>query len=187
MTGRVTLGKIGELEVTAGPSAAGGFLLLWALLSFTGLTVLRTKPGEALKVGFLGTTLHFLSELWHQTGHARAAGQTGFPMSGVHLCGLLGTSIYPPDEPPLPAETHIARALGGPKASALLAAVGGLAAIASRPFGRLPFLITAFFALENLLVFFLGAFLPMPFMETDGAIIGRYLLQHRRRQIALVR
>jgi hypothetical protein len=81
----------------------------------------------------------------------------------------------------LPDETHIARALGGPQASAFLAAAGGIVVVAARPFGRLPYLIASFFALENLLVFFLGAFLPMPFMDTDGEIIGRYLLKSRKR------
>ena len=64
-----------------------------------------------------------------QLGHARAAEQVGYPMEGVHLWGVLGTSVYPTDEPELPAEVHVERALGGPKASAVLAvAAGGVAA-----------------------------------------------------------
>jgi hypothetical protein len=185
MKGHYSLGKIGDLEITAGRSAAGGFVLLWVILSALGLKAFRLKPGAALAGGLLATTLHFLSELWHQAGHARAAERTGYPMEGVRLWGVLGASIYPTGEPPLPGEIHVERALGGPRASALLAVAGGLLAVAIRPVGGIAHMIASLFAFENLFVFTLGAFLPLPFMETDGAVIRRYLRSHRKRMVII--
>ncbi len=185
MSKRYPLGRIAQLDITAAPSAAGGFALLWAAMSLLGWKLFRLKPAAALTGGLLATALHFLSELWHQGGHARAARQTGHPMTGVHLIGILGASIYPRDEPPLPAELHVHRALGGPRASAVLAAQAGLLTLATRRMGGVPFMLAALMALENLFIFTLGAFLPMPFMETDGST----LLRHReglRKQMVVI-
>ena len=162
--------------ISAAPSAGGGALLLAAAFGLVGRRLFRLSPAEAVAGGVLAAALHFLSELWHQKGHARAATRTGYPMTGVRLWGVLGTSLYPPDEPELPDEIHVARALGGPRASAGLAGAGALVAALAWPAGGVARMVSSLFALENLLVFTLGAFLPMPFMETDGATI----LRHRR-------
>lgn len=183
MNERYSLGKIGKLNVTADPSAAGSFFLLWPLFSIIGLKFFRLKPGAALAGGLLSAALHFVSEMWHQMGHARAAESAGYPMEGVHLWGVLGTSVYPPDEPQLPAEIHVERALGGPRASALLAAAGGLLALVTRPISGLATTVATLLALENLLVFTLGAFLPLPFLETDGTTLKRYRDSHRKRMV----
>jgi hypothetical protein len=185
MDERYRLRKIGNLELTADRSAVGGFLLLWALFGALGLKAFRLKPGAALTGGLLGAALHFLSELWHQSGHARAAAATGYPMAGVRLWGVLGASVYPPDEPELPGEIHVRRALGGPQASVWLAVAGGLLALVTRPTGGIAHMISLLFALENALIFTLGAFLPMPFMETDGGTIQRYWRSHRKRMIVV--
>ena len=84
-----------RLAISAAPSAIGGAAVLLALFSLLGRRVFRLSPGAALAGGALATALHFASELWHQSGHARAAAQTGYPMSGVRLWGALGTSLYP--------------------------------------------------------------------------------------------
>lgn len=185
MDKRFRLGEMGQLEVTSSRSTAGGFLLLWALFSAIGLKLFRLRPGAALVGGFLGSLLHFLSELWHQVGHAHAAEQTGFPMEGVHLWGVLGTSVYPVDEPELPGEVHVRRALGGPKASAVLAVAGWLLALATWPVRGIAFMIALLFALENTFIFYLGAFIPLPFMETDGETIRRYWRTHRGRNLVV--
>lgn len=185
MSKRYSLGKVDHLELTAAPSAAAGLALLWAALSLLGWKLFRLKPAAALTGGLLAAVFHFLSELWHQAGHARAARQTGYPMTGVHLLGILGASIYPRDEPPLPDEIHIQRALGGPRASALLAVAGGLLTLATRRAGGVPFMLAALMALENLFVFTLGAFLPLPFMETDGGTLLRHRDGLRRRMIVI--
>ena len=174
-----------RLAISAAPSAGGGALLLWAVFGFIGRRFFRLSPGVALAGGALAAALHFVSELWHQSGHARAAAATGYPMTGVHLWGLLGTSLYPPDEPELPGEVHARRALGGPRASVWFAAVGGLLALATRPIGGLAHMVSTLFALENLLIFSLGAFVPLPFMETDGTTLLRYRHVHRPRRVII--
>jgi hypothetical protein len=185
MNEQYKLGKIGKLDLTADRTAAAGFLLLWAIFSVLGLKIFRLKPGAALTGGLLGAALHFLSELWHQSGHARAAEQTGYPMESVRLWGVLGASVYPTDEPDLPGEIHVRRALGGPKASAWLAVAGGALALITRPMGGIAHMIASIFALENAVIFTVGAFIPMPFMETDGETIRRYWRSHRKRMIVV--
>ncbi len=170
----------GRLAISAAPSAVGGAIGLLAVFTLLGRWVFRLRPGAALAGGALATALHFISELWHQSGHARAAAQTGYPMSGVHLWGVLGTSLYPPDEPELPGEVHARRALGGPRASAWFAAAGGLVALATRPIGGVAHMVSTLFALENLLIFSVGALFPLPFMETDGGTLRRH--RHPRRK-----
>jgi hypothetical protein len=187
MNERFRLGKVGRLEITAGRSAAAGFLLLWALFMAVGLRLFRLRPGAAFGGGLLAAGLHFLSELWHQTGHARAAERTGYPMDGVHFWGVLSTSVYPADEPPLTAEIHVERALGGPRASAVAALLSTALAVAAWPSGGVAAMLTVLLALENVLVFSLGALLPLPFpfLETDGVILRRYLHNHRRHMVTV--
>ena len=169
-----------RLAISAAPSAVGGAAALLVVFSLLGRRVFGLRPGPALAGGALATALHFVSELWHQSGHARAAAHTGYPMSGVHLWGVLGTSLYPPDEPELPSEVHARRALGGPRASAVFAVAGGLVALATRPIGGVAHMVSTLFALENLLVFSAGALVPLPFMETDGGTLRRH--RHPRRE-----
>lgn len=165
------LGTAFGLAVAARPTAVFASLGLWALLSLGAAALLRLPAAQAVVGGLLATLLHWLGELWHQLGHARAARQTGYPMSGVLFHWLIGLSQYPADEPPLPAEVHIRRALGGPKANLLLAVPVGLLAWLL-PGGRLPFYLALLFFLENAFVFGLGAFLPLGF--TDGSTLLRW-------------
>ena len=185
MNNRYPLGQVGRLSVSASPSAAGGGLLLLVLFTLLGRIVFRLRPGAALTGGLLATALHFFSEMWHQSGHARAAENTGYPMTGVHFWGVLATSLYPSDEPELPGEIHVARAWGGPRASVWFAAVGALVALATRPLGGIAHMVSALFALENTLVFTLGALVPLPFLETDGVILQRYQRDHRKRMVTI--
>lgn len=185
MRQRFPLGSMGRYKITAEPSAAGGFLVLWLVFGLVGKKFFRLSAPAALIGGLLAVLIHFLSELWHQAGHARAAESAGHPMEGVHLWGVLGTSLYPRDEPPLTPETHVERALGGPRASAWLAATAALFIPLARRLGGIPYMLTSLTALENLAVFTLGAFLPLPFMETDGTILQRYRNEHRRRMVTI--
>jgi hypothetical protein len=136
-------------------------------VSLLDLTLLPAAFGSLLAVG-----LHWLGELWHQKGHALAARRVGYPMDGVRLWTLLGASLYPRDEPTLPADIHIQRALGGPIASFVLILIALLLLLVVRPTGGVPLLLAQFFLLENIFVFFLGAFLPLGF--TDGSTLLRY-------------
>ena len=40
-------------------------------------------------------------------------------------------------------------------------------------------------ALENLLIFSVGAFLPLPFLETDGTTLRRQRQAHRKRMVVI--
>lgn len=170
------LGRIAGLRITAKPSAIVGSLLLWATLAAIG-AALGLAPATALAAGLAATALHWLSSLAHHLGHSWAARRTGYPMIGVRLWGVLGSSIYPRDEPALPAAVHMRRALGGPLASLLLTLVAAGLALALRPAGGAAWLVALFFFAENLLVYTGQVLLPLGF--NDGATL---LYWWRRRQ-----
>jgi hypothetical protein len=66
-----------------------------------------------------------------------------------------------------------------------LAAAGAALALMTRPTGGIAHMLASLFALENALIFTVGAFVPMPFMETDGGTIRRYRRSHRKRMIVV--
>lgn len=185
MKRRMTIGYLDEVKITVEPSAAVGFIVLSAAIGHVARHWFRLRPPQAIAGGILAAAIHLLSEFWHQLGHARAARRTGYPMRGIHFFTILGASRYPRDEPVLPPDIHITRALGGPQASLLLAAVSGVLALLLRPFGGLLAFLATFTALDNLLVFVLGALTPNPFLETDGVTILRHLQRGRPQRIVL--
>lgn len=164
----VTL-QISGLELRVKPSAIATALLITGGFAAVLNKLFKFRPLTAVAGGVLVTQIHYFSELWHQLGHARAAEMTGFPMKGVTLVGPIGKSVYPSNEGLLPAPTHIQRAVGGPIFSILLTLVSGLLALATRPLGGLPLFLATFTFLDNLLVFVIGAMLPLGF--TDGSTI----------------
>ena len=112
----------------------------------------------------------------HQLGHAWAARRTGYPMSGVRfgVLGILAAAVYPPDEPALPAKTHIRRALGGPIFSAWLSSIAFILILMTiRTAAPLWQFVLWFFFLENLFVMTLQVFIPLGF--NDGATIWHWL------------
>jgi Zn-dependent protease len=179
------IGKISGLNITIENSAFAGGVGLFLIYTFLGKLFFRLPARPSIAGGLFATLLHFISELWHQLGHARAAKHTGYPMQAIHLWGILGTSIYPTDEPVLPPEIHIRRALGGPKASIKAAVAGGLMALIMRPLSGVVYMLSLLFAFENLLIFTIGAFLPLKIIETDGTVLLRQRQQLRRRSIVI--
>ena len=148
------------MKILARRTAVIGFFLLWLILSLIGWLGLNLGMGTAVFTALIATLLHFLGEFWHQLGHAWAARRTGWPMSGVMFIWVLAASLYPRDEPELPARVHVRRALGGPAASLLLAIAMGLIVWVIRPYNTPTDYLALFFFLDNLFVFTLGAFLP---------------------------
>lgn len=168
----VSLGKFAGLHLTAEPSALVAFLLVWVSLAALGLGWLNLALGQAIVGGLVAAALHWDGELIHNLGHAWAARRTGFPMKGVHFWGVLGTSVYPRNEPELPKGLHIRRALGGPLASLGWTVILGITAYLAYPLGGAARWVSLFAFLDNLFIFTLGAFLPLPF--TDGGTLLRF-------------
>lgn len=110
------------LRVSAMPSAGVGVAALAALTLTLTWGGLGLPPLTAVLVTLAGLVMHWSSEFLHNLGHAFFARRVGWPMTGIRFWGVLATSVYPPHEPDLPASVHIARALGGPFASALVSA-----------------------------------------------------------------
>lgn len=167
---RINLGRIASLKLSADTSALVTALLLWLLFAIFGLWLLNRSLLAALLGGLGAVLLHYASEIWHQLGHATAARSTGHPMVGINLWGPLSSSIYPPDEPPLPRNSHIRRALGGPLASLVLTVIALIPVLFLMVNSTLWWL-ALFLLADNLLVFTLGSFLPLGF--TDGSTLLR--------------
>ncbi len=143
-------------------------VLLWVLLLAMG-RALGLDWSAALGFSLAATAIHWFSEFWHHFGHWVAGKAAGYPMNGLLLVYVLAVGRYPQDEPPLPARTHIQRALGGPLASLLLTLAAGALAGRLWPGGGAGAYVAAFAFLDNLLVFTLGALLPLGF--TDGSTL----------------
>jgi hypothetical protein len=173
MAGEIKLGRFAGLSLSAMPSAIIGTLVLWVVLSAIGIALLRVDWPKAIGGGLIAALLHQASEIVHQLGHSWAARQTGYPMTGIRLWGLLSTSVYPPDEPALPATIHIRRALGGPMTSLLVSILAGIFLYALRDRDGVARWIALFFFLDNLLTFTLGSCLPLGF--TDGSTLLHWL------------
>jgi hypothetical protein len=169
--------KIGGLFLIITPSAVIASAVLWVILVLAAVYLFNIGWIAAVFGGLLAVGLHWLGELWHQKGHAVAARRTGYPMDGVRLWFVLGASLYPRDEPEVSADVHIQRALGGPIASFILVLIAAVLLLLVSPSGGLPQLLAQFFLLENIFVFFLGAFLPLGF--TDGSTLLRYWPERR--------
>jgi hypothetical protein len=167
----IKLGRLAGLEISAAPSAVIGSLVLWLGLSGIAVGLLHLPLGEALIGALAATALQWISDTLHQLGHARAARQTGHAMIGIRCWGVLSSSLYPADEPTLPAAIHIRRALGGPTASALVTLVAAaiLVAMQMAGVGGTLWWLALYFFLINLFEFTLGSFLPLGF--TDGSTL----------------
>jgi hypothetical protein len=161
------IGRLFGLELSFVPSALAGWAFLWVFFGLLGRLIFHRGVLVSIAGGAVLVALHILSEILHNVGHAVAARRTGYPMTGLRMWGIFGTSVYPEDEGQLPARVHIRRAVGGPVGSATAAAATGVMAAATAVvlprFTWIPLL----FFLDNLLVFFLGNFVPVGFNDAS--------------------
>jgi hypothetical protein len=165
------LGTIYGVKITARPSAIIASIALWAIATEVATTFFHASHAAGIVQGLIVTLIHWLSDLLHQLGHAIAARSTGYPMSGLRLWFLLSAGLYPLDEPELPARTHVRRALGGPLMSLIVTSAAGVIAWLMSSAGSPYAWIAVFAFLDNMLIFTLGAFLPLGF--TDGSTLLR--------------
>ena len=175
-----SLGRWSGVYFEATPAALAGSLLLWGAFTAAARRVTRLAMPAAAGLGAAATLIHWSSDVAHQLGHFLAGRSAGFPLERLRAHGVLVASFYPRDEPELPPETHIRRALGGAPVSLLLALLGWLSWRAIPPHARAARFLSAVVALHNFFVLFLGAFLPLSW--TDGGALIRWTRELRWRR-----
>jgi len=163
------------LRTSATPLGLASALLLALVTGGLAAWALPLALGPAALAGLLSALLMFTSEWLHQWGHARAARQVGYPMTGMNFFFIFAASQYPADEPELSARLHIRRALGGWWVNVVLGAALMPVAFYLWPGGGVLAWVSACLAVWNFFVVGLGALIPLyqPF-ETDGGTILRY-------------
>ena len=145
-----------------------GLILLVIMVGFKDIGF-----GSAFFGALVGAILHYGLIILHQTGHAIAARQTGYPMAFTRSFWLLSASVYPRDEPELPAEVHIKRALGGQYFSFPIFLIAVVVAQAILPDHSVKGVLAVFFLIDAGMFTFV-ALLPTPFIELDGTTIMRW-------------
>lgn len=173
MSKNIPLGRIAGLNMRAKPSALVALAAMWGLLALAAIKLFKLKPPTAVLTGFLATLFHIVNEIIHHLGHARAADLTGYRMQGVTFAGPIASSVYPSDEPILQPDIHIQRALGGPIFSAVWTAVLAVFALVLKPLGGPAWYLALFVLADNVLIFNIGALLPLGF--TDGSTLLEWL------------
>jgi len=170
------LGTLAGLQLTATRSTLIGSIGLGVIAIGLMAVAFNIPIGSALLGGVIVVILRWFSDLVHQLGHAWAARRTGYPMLGVRFgtWGVFSTSIYPPDEPALPAKIHIRRAVGGPIFSAWLSAMAFLVILMTiRDADAMWAFVLRFFFLDNFFVMTLQVFIPLSF--NDGGTIWHWV------------
>jgi hypothetical protein len=165
----IPLGRVAGIPVTATRSAIITWVALGIALALVDADVVGRSLVAAVLGGIVGVVLHALSLLGHDLGHAVAAQQVGYPMERIRYWGPLSSTLYPEDEPSLPAAIHLRRALGGPIASLLLSVVALAIALAVRSLGATATWLGIFLVFDNFAVLTLGALTPLGF--NDGSTI----------------
>lgn len=172
-----SLFRLFGIQISVMPSAVIGSVIVWIVATLLMNIIMQIEMAQSAVGGFIAMLLHWFSELVHQLGHAWVARGVGHPMKGIRFWGVLGTSLYPKDEPTLPNHIHILRALGGPFVSAAMMTIGAVLIMRLEEIGGVQVFLAVWFALENLLIFTMGAAIPLPKflgIENDGITIMRY-------------
>jgi hypothetical protein len=165
---RITLGHAFGIEFQLHTQAILFSLLIWAGLALLAAYLFSWTTATAVVWGFFAMLIHWASDLVHHLGHAWAGKRQGYCLEMLRFQHVLIACRYPKNEPELSAKIHIQRALGGPFFSLLLTIIGGILLVLLPP-GGFGYALVQFFFWENLLVYFLGAFLPLGF--TDGSTL----------------
>ena len=164
------------------PSTSLTFAILWAIITYLVARFLGFGLVAAILTGLALTSLHWVVLFVHHFGHSVAAKGTGFPMTGVLLWWGLATSLYPRDEPELPASLHIRRALGGPIASLAFGLLAAALAWLLRGETVVAWLLPAFAGFDSLFIFGIGSLVPLGF--NDGSTLIRWSTSRSRNRAA---
>jgi len=88
-----SLGTLGGLKLNAEPSTQICTGVVALILALLGNIVFGLSIIEAVLGAIVATALFWLSEFWHQHGHASAAGMVGYPMTGVTFLGIRSVTL----------------------------------------------------------------------------------------------
>jgi hypothetical protein len=180
----ISLGKWLGVEITLSPWALVAYLALALVCSMLAAVWRDLTWLGSLQAGAWSAVVFFFSDLAHQYGHYRAGRAVGYPFTRLHFHSIFSACIYPADEPPLPPQTHIRRALGGFWINVLL---GG----AFLPYAIMIFFteggdvgawVILFLVVSNILILGFGALLPIDLpgvFTVDGGTIWRYWRETR--------
>ena len=177
------LGSPLGLRTTLSGVGIASYLIAVPLLAWGAAKLSSLNVTTALAAGALSSGLMLVSDWLHQLGHARAARRTGYPMIGIHFSSPFAISVYPADEPQIPSELHMRRALGGFWVNLVVGLLLAPAAIYLWPRGGLLAWLAGFTSVFNFFVIGLGALLPIDIpgvFTIDGGTLLRYWRESRK-------
>lgn len=180
MLRRFHLFKLAGLTVSFDLTAVIGLAIFGVFLAWLAGTLLPLSPSEAILAAVLSLVIHVISEFLHNVGHSIAARRTGYPMTGLNYYLVIAMSLYPEDEGELPPQVHIRRALGGPLFSMVVMVVCLLILLALWNQDGVIRFVAGFAFGVNLVIFSVGALLPLRIpnvFESDGGTILYWLRQ----------
>lgn len=113
--------SFGGLEIKIEKNVALAFLMLAVIFAVV-IVIIGAISGdlsqftalEVIWVAMAAAAFHFVLQSVHLIGHAVAAWTTGYQMSRMWFLYAFAMTLYPRDEPTIPARLHIRRSLGGP-------------------------------------------------------------------------
>lgn len=163
------LGKLLGLDIYLRMNIFVTGSILAVLFSLAAVRWLPLSNSQAVIFGIIAASLHYDFEFWHQYSHARAAKKTCYPMEGLLFFTLFAMSLYPRDEPELPAEIHLTRAFGGPIGSFALSLVFAAILLFWPNGSGVIYYLVWFGFLSNFGWYTVGALIPLGF--NDGSTI----------------
>lgn len=188
----VTIGRVFGLETTITALFWPSYLVLAVLAVGLAHWLVRVPLGLSIVAGVLSALLFMVCEWLHQLGHSLAARRVGHPMVGIQFFNLFSAGQYPSDEPVLPPQVHVRRALGGFWINLVIGLLLLPVTLKLWPMGReiLPPLVSlvawlaGFGAFVNIVVLGVGALLPLKIPGgglNDGGTLLHYWLESRRK------
>ena len=181
----LTIGPIFGLRLSFTRLFWPSYLVLAIVAAVLSRWLVHLPVSTAIVAGVFSALLFLVSEWLHQTGHAIVAQAVGHPMQGIRFFNIFSASEYPADEPVLPPQTHMRRALGGFWVNLIIGLLLLPIALKLWPHGReilpptvsLVAWLAGFGVIVNLVVLGLGALLPLKLPGGGGLTDGGALLQ----------
>lgn len=163
--------SFGELEIKVEKNVAIAFLVFAVIFAVVTLIVgaisgdiSQFTTWDVIWVAMAAAAFHFVLQAVHLIGHAIAARSTGYQMSRMWFLYAFAMTLYPRDEPPLPARLHIQRSLGGPIAFGIALIIVFLLWSNARDATWTVRYLTSFMLFEAIFLFFVSS------IFTDGVM-----------------